>query len=353
MPRKRLIGLYVTAVAVAAFATVACSSAAPAPASPTASGGSAASPAAQPTAAKPAANYPTKPINMIIPYGPGGTTDLSGRIMAKALENILGQPVVVENKEGGGGAVGLSLLAKAAPDGYTIAVGTGSNTTVAPHTVDVAYDPLKMSYLAGYGEWRYALMATSKMGWKTTDDMAAWGNANPGKVILGTTGGFGLLDLGMALVSNKTNKFEYRTLPSNSAAESISRQIAGDVNVRIGSPGTNMDYVRDGTFTPLLIMGDSWPELEKMGIAKAKDKYGFSLANDFALIAPPNMPEPIRQKLEDAVSTAMKDKDTLAKLSKLSDDDYKFKTGADLKSQTAKLFNEFGALVEQLGQKKK
>lgn len=341
---------------VSACAPAAAPAAAPTSASAPAPTKAAAAPAAQPTAApaaKTAVNYPTKPITFIVPYGPGGTTDLSGRIMAQALENILGQPVVVENKEGGGGAVGLSLLYKAAPDGYTIAVGTGTNTTVAPHTAQVAYDPLKMSYIAGYGEWRYALLASSKMGWKTVEEMAAWGKANSGKVILSTTGGFGLLDVGMGLVAKNNGGFEYRTLPSNSAAESIARQLAGDANIRVGSPGTNMDYVRDGTFTPLLIMSNSWPELEKMGVPKAKDKYGFSLANNFTIIGPPGLPEPIRQKLEDTVATAMKDQATLDRLKKLSDDDYAFKTSSDVKAETEKLYKDFGVIVEQLGAKKK
>lgn len=85
------------------------------------------------------AAYPEKPIELIVPYGPGGGTDLSARVLAPAIEKILGQPVVVVNKPGGGGAKALTQIYASKPDGYTIALGTGSNMTIIPHATEVAY----------------------------------------------------------------------------------------------------------------------------------------------------------------------------------------------------------------------
>ena len=183
------------------------------------------------TAVPALAEYPESPITFIVPYGAGGGTDISGRALATELEKILGQPVVVENVEGGGGAVGLTQLFNAAPDGYTIGVGTGSNTTIAPHAVEVGYDPLKFSYIAGYYGWTYAVLVNPSVPANNMKELAAWAKANPGALINSTSGGYGIHDVAMALFSEAAGGIEYRTLPNNSAAQTTQRILAGDANI--------------------------------------------------------------------------------------------------------------------------
>ena len=104
-----------------------------------------------------AQEYPTRPIRLIVGYGAGGATDLAARIVADHLEKTLGQPVTVENRPGGNGIVGTRAVFMAAPDGYTLGMTSGSILTVLPWTMDVGFDPLKLTFLGFTHESFYAL----------------------------------------------------------------------------------------------------------------------------------------------------------------------------------------------------
>jgi len=252
-----------------------------------------------------AQQFPSKPITLIVPYGPGGGTDLSARFLAAEMEKSLGQPVVVRNRAGGGGSVGLTELYRAAPDGYTIAVGTGSNTTIIPHTAAVAYDALKFSYIAGYYAWTYFWIVNPRLPVRTMADLVSYAKANPNALIMSTSGGFGIHDVAIALLAEKAGGFQYRKLPNNSAAETTTRMLAGDANLTLGSPATNMSHVRAGSLRALAVASDvSTPEMDAMGLENTQRTLGFSLINRTVVIAPPGVPEPIRARLEAAVKVA-------------------------------------------------
>ena len=294
------------------------------------------------------AEYPDRPITFIIPYGPGGGTDISGRVLANELERILGQPVVVENVEGGGGAVGLTKLFNAEPDGYTIGVGTGSNTTIAPHAVEVGYDPLKFSYISGYFGWTYMVLVNPSVPATNMEELVTWAKANPGALISSTSGGYGIHDVAAALFSEAAGGIEYRTLPNNSAAETTARILAGDANLTFGSPATNLEHVKAGSMRALAIISDvSVPALDELGIEKTADVLDFSLINRTVVLAPPGLPEEIRAKLEDAVREATETKvvqDQLVALSFTPN----FKPGADSLAETTEIFTTYGEIIKRL-----
>ena len=168
------------------------------------------------------AAFPEKPITLVVPYGPGGGTDLSARILAPALEKsrFLGQPVVVENKAGGGGAVALGQLFAAEPDGHTIAVGTGSNMTIIPHTTEVGYEVQDFTYVANYFAWPYLIVVHPSVPADNLEELVAWAKDNPNGLVSATTGGFNIHMVAMGLLSERAGGIEMRSLPSNSAAES-------------------------------------------------------------------------------------------------------------------------------------
>jgi tripartite-type tricarboxylate transporter receptor subunit TctC len=294
------------------------------------------------------AEYPEKPITMVVPYGAGGGTDLAARVLADEMQKILGQPVVVRNDAGGGGAVALAGVYNAKPDGYTIAVGTGSNTSIIPFSTQVAYDPLKFTYIASYFGWPYVVVVNPSVPAKTLQEVVAWAKANPRKLVAVTTGGFNIHEIGIGLLSEKSGGFEYRTLPTNSAAEGTTRMLAGDANYASGSPVTYLEHIKAGTLRPLAIVSDvSNPDLDALKVPNMKDLYGFQLVNTTVVIAPPGLPEDIRAKLEGAVKQAVENPDVVKRVNDLGFP-IQFAPGPQALAVTKSLQELYKPVVEQL-----
>jgi tripartite-type tricarboxylate transporter receptor subunit TctC len=294
------------------------------------------------------AEYPEKPITMVVPYGAGGGTDLAARVLADEMQKILGQPVVVRNDAGGGGAVALAGVYNSNPHGYTIAVGTGSNTSIIPFSTQVAYDPLKFTYIASYFGWPYVVVVNPSVPAKTLQEVVAWAKANPRKLVAVTTGGFNIHEIGIGLLSEKSGGFEYRTLPTNSAAEGTTRMLAGDANYASGSPVTYLEHIKAGTLRPLAIVSDvSNPDLDALKVPNMKDLYGFQLVNTTVVIAPPGLPEDIRAKLEGAVKQAVENPDVVKRVNDLGFP-IQFAPGPQALAVTKSLQELYKPVVEQL-----
>lgn len=311
--------------------------------------------APQPTAAaasKAVVNYPTRPITMIVGYAAGGATDLAARAVAAHMEKTLGQPITVEDRPGGNGAVGMSAIGQAAPDGYTIGMMSGSILTIIPHTTDLGFDPLKFSFIGSTHESLMAQFVNADAPWKTIQEMVAWAKVNPGKLVYATSGGFGLNDIGMAQLARATGGFDYQTLPTGGGSEQILKVLSGDAQTMQNSAAPTLQHLRSGAVRPLLILSPTWPELEQMGVPKSKDLYNFTVRNLSAVIGPPNLPEPIRQRLEDALKTAMEDPPTREQMEKVVGELILFKTGKQAYDDVVQVYTEQGAVVEALGQKK-
>jgi len=300
-------------------------------------------------AAMPAlADYPDRPITLIVPYGPGGGTDLSARVLANEMEDILGQPVVVENVAGGGGAVGLTRLFNSEPDGYMIGVGTGSNTTIAPHAIDVGYDPLEFTYLAGYYGWTYAVLVHPSLPVNSVAELAEWGRNNPGGIINSTSGGYGIHDVAMALFAEAAGGIDYRTLPNSSAAETTMRLLAGDANLTFGSPATNLPHVHEGSIKALGVVSDLIdPALEELDLEMTQDALGFSLINRTVVLAPPGLPEDVRATLEAAIEEATTRESVQERLAQLSLP-LAFKPGNEALEEVTEIYHRYGEIIERL-----
>ncbi len=140
-------------------------------------------------AAEDPAKFPSKPITMIVIWAPGGTADLTGRKLADLAGKILGQPIVVENKVGGGGVIGTNALAKAAPDGYTLAVMTYSPLVIIPHLRSVPYDTKKdFTFIMSYFDNPMIFGVLAESPWKTLKEFVEEARKNPGKMKYSTAG---------------------------------------------------------------------------------------------------------------------------------------------------------------------
>ncbi len=302
---------------------------------------------------EPAEKYPSRPITIIVGYAPGGATDLATRTIAAHMEKTLGQPIVIENRPGGNGAVGTIAAFKAAPDGYTLVMTSGSILTVMPFTVDLGFDPLQLSFLGSAFESLYVQLVRRDSPWKTVQEMVAWAKANPGKLVHATSGGFGINDIGMAQLANAGGGFEYRTLPTGGGAEQILKLLSGDAQTEQNSAAPTLPHLRSGAVRPLLILTPAWPELEKMGIPLSKDVYGFSVRNLSSMAGPPGLPEDIRQKLEDALKKAMEDKTVLEQMHRAVGELIVYKSGKQIREDIRQVQAEHRTIAEQLGKARK
>jgi tripartite-type tricarboxylate transporter receptor subunit TctC len=295
-----------------------------------------------------AQTYPSRPIRLIVGYGAGGSTDLASRIVAAHMEKTLGQPITVENRVGGNGAVGTGAVYNAQPDGYMLAMTSGSILTVLPWTTELGFDPLKMTFIGSVLESMYAQFVKGDSPWKTIDDLVKYMKENPNKVVYANSGAFGLPDIGMAQLAKAVGGLQYRTLPTSGGAEQVLKLISGDAQTEQNSATPTLPHVRTGAIRPLLVVSKSWPELEKMGVPLSSKLYNFTVRNLSALVGPPGLPEDIRSKLENALKTAMADKEVAAQLEKIGEF-IEFKTGKEILEAARQTQAEQKAIGETLG----
>src|SRR5260221_6616038 len=137
-----------------------------------------------------AKSYPAKPIKIVIPSPPGNTMDIMTRLIGPKITERVGQQIIVENRPGASGMLGLEFVARAAPDGYTIAAGQGGNLTVLPHTSkSITYDPLKDFAPIAVSTTNYlGIVANPEVPFKSVAEMIAYAKANPGKLTVATNG---------------------------------------------------------------------------------------------------------------------------------------------------------------------
>jgi tripartite-type tricarboxylate transporter receptor subunit TctC len=297
--------------------------------------------------------YPTRPIRLVVGYTAGGSTDLAARTVAAHMEKTLGQPISIENRPGGNGAVGTGAVMKATPDGYTLVMTSGSILTVMPWTTDLGFDPLALSFIGSTHESLHVQLVRGDSPWKTIQEMAVWAKANPGKLVHATSGGFGINDIGMAQLANAAGGFDYRTLPTGGGAEQILKLLSGDAHTEQNSAAPSLPHIRSGAARPLLILTPAWPELEKMGVPLSKEVYGFTVRNLSSMAGPPGLPEDIRQTLEDALRKAMEDKSVLEQMHRAVGELIVYKSAQQIREEVKQVRAEHRAIGEQLGKVKK
>ncbi len=292
--------------------------------------------------------YPARSIRMIVGYGAGGSTDVAARIVASHLERTLGQPVIVENRPGGNGAVGTGAVYRARPDGYTIGMTSGSILTVLPWTMDLGFDPLELTFLGSTHESTYAIWVREDSPWSTIEELVEYARSNPGQLRVANSSGFGLPDIALAQLAESSGGFTYRTVPTTGGAEQVLKLLAGDVDAEANSAAPTLSHFRAGRLRPLLVLSAAWPELEALGIPLSSEAYGFSARNLSAIVAPPGLDDGARQVLAAALADAMRDPRTVDRLA-ATGELVEFKTGAEIRAAATEVQARHLLVGEALG----
>jgi tripartite-type tricarboxylate transporter receptor subunit TctC len=297
-----------------------------------------------------AAEFPSKPITLICPWGAGGTTDIYLRVLGEAASKYLGQPVIIENKPGGGGTAGPSVMAaQAKPDGYTI-TQIPMGIFRYPHMMKVSYDPLKdFTYIIQLAGYAVGVVVKTESPWKTWEELISYSKANPGKISFASTGVGTATGMTMELISLKQG-LKWIHVPFKSAGEAIAALLGDHVNAAADTMvgGGEVDA---GQLRLLITWGNArtkrWPQvptLKELG-------YGIVANSPFGLAGPKGMDPKVVKILHDAFKKGM-EAPAFQKISDKFEMEPFYKNSEEYTKYAKELFDEGKEIVETLGLKK-
>ncbi len=278
----------------------------------------AASPSLAQDNAKEGANYPEKPVRIVVPFPAGSSTDIVSRLMAQRFGAKLGQQFIVENRPGASGNIGVDVVAKSAPDGYTIGLITASTHGVTPALgTKLPYDSIAdFKPVSMIGEAPYVLLLYPGIPAKSVGELIALAKAKPGQLNYGSAGLASLAHLAAALFSQDTG-IELTHVPYKSSAQSSIDIMTGRLDMQFATIGPTLENIRDGKLRALATTGarrvSSLPDVPTMMESGVKD-YDVSLWNAF--VTPAGTPDAIISKLNRAMAEILKEPDIIENLQK-------------------------------------
>lgn len=265
--------------------------------------------------------YPTHTVTMVVPFPPGGVADITARPLADVMGRLLGQTVVVENKSGAGGGVGMQYVAKARPDGYTILMALSSISIIPEADKVLGRDPMfQLSQLVPIARFTAdptVLAVRADSPYKSVADLVAAAKKSPGTIPFGSSGNYGTMHVPMEMLSQAAG-VKMLHVPFTGAGPAIVALLGGQVDALATGPSTVTGHVRGGKVRVLATWGDSGrhpafpdvPTLKELG-------YDVQFSQWTGLFVPAGTPEPVVAKLREAARAAVQDpafKSALAKV---------------------------------------
>ena len=254
--------------------------------------------------------YPTKPITMIVPFPPGGLADTVGRPVAEAMSRELGQPVVIENRGGAGGGIGMAHVAKAAPDGYTVLMAL-SSYSVLPEADSVLGRPQMYAYnalrpIARITADPTVLAVRADAPWKTVKEFIEDARKRPGAINFGSSGNYGTMHVPMEILKQVAD-VRMTHIPYTGAGPAVTALLGGQIDAVSTGPATVLQHVKSGRLRVLAHWGNgklvSMPEVPSLKEAGYNAEY----AQWSGLFVPAATPEPVVQRLRAAARAAAND----------------------------------------------
>jgi tripartite-type tricarboxylate transporter receptor subunit TctC len=265
-------------------------------------------------------SYPSKSITMIVPFPPGGVADITGRPLAAMMEKSLKQPVVIVNRTGAGGALGMSQVAKSAPDGYTILMGL-SSISIFPVSDRIngkqpAYEMKDFAPIALISSDPTVLVVRAESPYKTLKDFIDAAKANPGKINYSSSGVYGTLHVAMEIFANAAG-IKLFHVPYGGGGPAVNALLGGQVEALASGPAAAIGQIKGGKMRALAAWSDKrlalmpdLPTFKELGY----DAEFYIWAGVFA---PAATPQPILARLREAVRAAVNDPDFKAAMDKV------------------------------------
>lgn len=258
-----------------------------------------------PAAAQESENYPNRPLKLIVTYTPSGVSDITGRIIAQKLEAALGQPVVVENRPGAGGGLGMQQAARSKPDGYTLVLGTGAPLVVAPAVFkSLPYEPLKdFAPVSLIGSAPIVLLSAKESSIQSVPDLIRAAKSEPGKLSFGA--GSTMLQLSMEMLKAQGG-IDMIGVNYKGVVEATMDVLGGRTTVVPDTIGASMANIKAGKLKPLAVMSPRrspvLPEVPTFNELGFKD---FDVSGWTGILVPVGTPATVIQRLHAEIAKAV------------------------------------------------
>ncbi|ARP80097.1 ABC transporter substrate-binding protein [Bordetella genomosp. 8] len=264
-----------------------------------------------------AQTYPARPVTLVVPFAPGGTVNLMGRLLATRLSEVLGQPVIVENKPGAGGSIGANFVAKAAPDGYTLLLATMGQQSIQPLlSRDLPYDPAKdFAPVALFATVPNVLAVSANTPARTVAELVAYARQNPDKLNMASAGIGSVNHLTGELFMLRSGA-RFAHVPYRGAGPATADLLSGQVQILFANLPNVLPYVKAGQLRVLAVASDkrspALPDVPTLAEAGVNDAV---VESWYGVMAPARTNPEVIRKLQDAIVGIAKEKAMIAHLS--------------------------------------
>ena len=265
-------------------------------------------------------DYPTHPVTMIVPFPPGGVADITARPVAEAMGRYLKQPVIVENRAGAGGGVGMQYVAHAKPDGYTVLLALSSISIIPEADKVLGRDPMyqlnQLVPIARFTADPTVLAVRADSPYKSVKDLVDAAKRSPGTIPYGSSGNYGTMHVPMEMFSGAAN-VKMLHVPFTGAGPAVVALLGGQVEALSTGPSSVMGHIKGGKVRVLATWGEKRhpalpdvPTLKELG-------YDAQFSQWTGLFVPAGTPEPVIAKLREAAKFAVEDSAFQAALAKV------------------------------------
>ena len=297
--------------------------------------------------------YPVRPVELVMPFGPGGSLDLQARALAAVATQYLGQPFVITMKPGAGGTIGTAHVARAKPDGYTLLLGATGPLSITPQLEDTGYTRDSFVPIALLNLTPPVVAVRADRPWKTLEDLLGHIRANPAKVVYGTTSVTGLTNLANNMLLQSAGiQAKLATVPFKGVGDQILSILKGDTEYMVQIHSGLASHLASNQLRALAVLSDKrFPVLRDVPTAKELG-YNISASQMMGVLAPKGTPPEIVDTISKALAKMVKDPSFVTMATKM-DIPPTFMEPAEFQEFLADEYRKYGAAIEKAGLKKK